>query len=270
MKTNVVDASCYGVDKVIPFFKSLFVRRLNHLFLFCGLFFAATRLQADTIYFNDLDRGPADSLTIGGVTISSFQVPGQPPADYEPTTVAGVGLGGSSVAPGYSVDARFHYSPGGLFTDSPVSGRTERLSFTVDGNITAFTVVPYRPFVVGSGDEVMAPFSLEWQGPGILGSDLQELSLTDLNPVTIQIHQQVSGVPFNSLALYNNVDSLQEGNFVSYRMDHVDEDQTIQWGFTILSLDYTPVPEPGSAALLAVGGVVFWSARRRRNSAPRF
>jgi hypothetical protein len=201
---------------------------------------------------------------IGGVTVSSFQIPFQPPANYQPTTVAGVGLGGSSVAPGYSVDARFHYSPGGLFTDSPVTGRTERLLFTVDGSITAFTVVPYRPFVVGSGDQVMAPFSLEWEGPGILGHDLRQLTLTNLDPVTIEIHQQVSGVPFNSFALYNNVDSLQEGSFFTYRMDHVDEEQTIQWGFTILSLDYTPVPEPGSAALFVVGGLAFWRARRKR------
>jgi hypothetical protein len=49
-------------------------------------------------------------------------------------------------------------------------------------------------------------------------------------------------------------------NFYDYRQGHLNEEQTLQFGFTIQSLDYTAVPEPGAATLLIFGGLI-WMCR---------
>lgn len=48
-----------------------------------------------------------------------------------------------------------------------------------------------------------------------------------------------------------------------YRLNHITEDQTITYGFTINSLTLVAVPEPQTWALLVVGLGVLWLVKRR-------
>ena len=55
----------------------------------------------------------------------------------------------------------------------------------------------------------------------------------------------------------------QNIHFEGFRLNHLAWPETIEFGFEMVSLTYTPaVPEPGTIALLSVGLLALWSGRK--------
>jgi hypothetical protein len=208
--------------------------------------------KATTVYFNDADRGPAGTLQISGITITPYGA-------GQPTTVLGVGLGlDEGIGPMSEANQQAHWSAGMSAYDSFATGGG--LSFQVDGWINSITLAPVLRIYSGTGDLMPIPDGLnlefhvnfpfgEW--PIIPVDSNAPVTLTDLfgmQPSTCLVTPQSSWGA--------------DAWFSSYRQDHLSEEQTIQWGFTVISVDYTPVPEPGAFWILAIGLIGLWCARQ--------
>ncbi|MFO1478378.1 MAG: PEP-CTERM sorting domain-containing protein [Verrucomicrobiota bacterium] len=218
--------------------------------VWAGLALSAPAAGAVTVDFSDVFRGPADSLFVDGVWATSGSVPGRP------ATVAGVGLGSDLVgAPGW-IDCQLHYSPGCQFPDRQ-NGDGESLRLAVEGILNSVTVSIDAPSTAGVG--LGLPFAISLATGGPLGSIFYQLINPGDSLVTISLPpwQQTSWIELGN--------AYEPGEFVffdSYRHADPAPDQTIQFGFSVVSLDYVPVPEPALPGLLLLGAAGFLSRRR--------
>jgi hypothetical protein len=226
--------------------RSLFACHLGVLLL-AGIL--APPLQADTITFSDVDRSPSNPLVIGDVTISSGLW-----GDGLPATVSDVGLGSALLGSFGVVDRIERYNGSSPSSEAMrISMVRESLSLSmVNGTIDSVTIVPY--FTVLEGAPVQLPFE-------ILSNEFYfTLDPTNPNPLTIPYFHRTGF----SLGVVG--DFGEEPHFRQYLSDNGYPDVTFDYGFTVLSMDYTPnnVPDPGSSLLLLGTGLVGLRAWRTR------
>lgn len=212
------------------------------------LVFSASGLHGDTVSFNDATRGPADALQIAGVTITGYNNTGGDAG--QPATLLNYGLGvDNGVGPVSEIDRQQYFSLAfaGGFIPASDSGVVEGLTLQVDGTINSITVQP--EFRIYSQDGTLLPgtlpFSIYCYGnnPGSAGPHDEYDYLSGTNPVTISPNFSVGSISIDI------TDGAGEySNFQSY-LATLSGNETFQYGVSILSLDYTPVPEPSSLAL---------------------
>lgn len=224
--------------------------------------------RADTVHFDDALRPATDSLSDGPVTVSASAES----APQDVTTGAGSGLGVLGIGAGDSVDLVLHYAVGQQYADNGFGfGVCEFLNLASDCDFESITLVPHFPVVQQTGQPVDAQFawfglSLGWPG---FGMATPRFYPSNAAPVTIQITPTMYQAPLTSLNLHpdfeGNAAYPQEAQTLSdYRLQHLNEEQTIVLGFSVLSVDV--VPEPSAAALGLVGvSIVFAQFRVRRN-----
>jgi hypothetical protein len=218
--------------------------------------------HATTVYFNDADRGPADTLQIGGVTISST-TSGLPSGSGQPDTVFGIGLGLSSgLGPaGWAIE-QAHFPVNSSELDTLVGGGG--LSFQVDGLINSITIKPFLQSYSGSDEALTLPnnvlmeFTLVEGGPG---NDLPLISNNGGAAVNLSAKSEAS-----TWYLTPQLNWDPSSWYSSCRSDYLADEQTLQWGFSVVSLDYTPTPEPGTTTFLALGLIGFFCFRRAAGS----
>jgi hypothetical protein len=195
--------------------------------------------NAVTVYFDDANRGPSSLLQIGDVTVSGQGL----------STALGYGLGadnGSGSAYGFN-EVIQTYNWG----DSP-SGESGMAGISVPGIIDAITIVPFAQVFTESG--VLLPDQPSF-----------EMSC-DLDPGSPwRFVAPGAPVTFNRLP-----DSGQwQGSataYVSLQNDYPPEfwlslpvGEYVDFGFSVLSLDYTPTPAPEPCAVRLVGlGLCGW------------
>jgi hypothetical protein len=210
------------------------------------LIFGSTSANAVTVYFDDATRGPADTLQIGGVTISGFD----DGAVDMPATVLGSGLGDADFAPADEVNQQLQYLPGQNEATPDERFGDSGLTFSVDGVINSFTIVPEFSIYTDAG--VLLPGQINFQMATVVGSP----SWIDLNapfgcPITIKPMYNFG--TRDSVSLWLAADMYGEfAYFNGWRQQNLSEGITIDYGFTVQSLDYTPTPEPSSLSLLAL------------------
>jgi hypothetical protein len=217
--------------------------------------------KAASAHFNDQNRGPASSFQVGDITVSAG-VSG--PYTGLPATVSGFGLGSAGpVGEIYSFDEQLHYSAGDSFPDAMT--RENSIAFDIDPSFT-FTSMTIRPYltVSGSGGAPPCSFTMEYDVTGTTGAfaDQYYCSADPGNfgqPLTISLTPR-PGMQFYqfNLQLDTGLAGGEALNFYQYRQDHLGEEQTLQFGFTIESLEYSPVPEPAAMTLLLLGGAIWW------------
>ena len=185
--------------------------------------------QSVTVRFDDIDRPPADFLSFGPITITGN--------GRQVATVAGVGLGVVGFGGNGDVVRAYHYLP---LNSLPDWIGDERITFTSgDGTLTLL------PFSQNLG----SPFSINYVGGG-----------------QYDIHFTDQTYPFsfdNPSTLYNSVntdpdDWWTETYFNPIRSGDLSQELTIQFGFSVLSMEYTVVPEPSALALCALGLPFLW------------
>ena len=126
------------------------------------------------------------------------------------------------------------------------------LGLTVPGTIDSLTLLPFARVYSPSGD--LLPDQPQF--------DIYcTLSFTGYSHVS----------PGLATTLYWNgsqqISTIQIGIGHNLPLEYwlnLDAGDTAELGFTILSLDYTPVPEPGAACLFFPGLLALWYAKRKR------
>jgi len=133
------------------------------------------------------------------------------------------------------------------------------IQLTVGGRINSVTIMPqFRIFSSTQGQLFdRLPFEIKTTS----SSPNYVLLPTNASPFTIDL--SLSDSP--DLRLDIASDFGEAMCFYDYRMQHPSEDLTFQFGITILSVDYTPVPEPGTVGFLGIGILAFLCVRRSRN-----
>lgn len=228
-------------------------------------------LGAETLRFDDASHAPADSLQIGPVTISA----NQPGGVFQPNTTLGLGLGvAGPVGQTWSFDQQLSYEVGESFPSTTL--REDRIRFTLDPDENlSFSSLLILPYLTISGPG--APYAdlpaygfsifvgLPFTGGGgvqIPTSALGQPTVIDL-PYEIFLNNNQS-IHTIELFLSTGMGSVDEGIFFSeFRDAYLDEAQTIQFGFTLISLDFEPIPEPSSFALLGLGALLLMLRRER-------
>jgi PEP-CTERM motif len=226
------------------------------VFVAAGLLLPVRGAAPNTVYFNDITRGPAGALQIGTVTALGDQL----------VTVPGVGLGvDNGIGPAGEFDRQMHYSSGDVYPDS--STPPGYIQLNLNAAITSITIVPYFRIFSSTGE--LLPDTLTF---GIIAFDGPALG------PGVTIDQSAIGQPLTlypaytgplptsaSLSFQISHDiTHEEDYFVAYRQSHQAEDQTFEFGISVLSLDYTVVPEPGAGALLMAGLACLGWVRRQR------
>jgi hypothetical protein len=220
---------------------------LKHFFLLASLGMASV-VYGDTINFNDANRGPGDSLQIGDIGVSPY---GEDGGQVE--SAAGYGLGNTALGPGYQVENVMQFLPTENSSRSPSSEVWSGVQFSVDGFINSITLLPvfkaYQngtllPDQCGFYIAVIALGSQEqWLNPSA-GTPIT-LSGPDLNP---------HGIPISSLSLAVYYDMPGgDGSLLPYEQQDLSSTIDVQFGFTVVSMDITPAPEPATLALAALG-----------------
>jgi hypothetical protein len=226
---------------------------------------ATPDLDAATVRFDDANRGSTNTFQVGLVTISA----GTMPLSGQPATVAGFGLGTAGpVGPSYSLDQQLHYSAGQSTPDSIL--KENAITFQIDPayTFTSMTIVPYLS--ISNLATPPCSFTIEYDVTGTTGPWVDQYfrSATPADygqPLTLNL------APLPGMDIYRFDLQVTTGlaggeavNFYQYRLNHLSEDQTFQFGFTIQSLDYTIVPEPGVAVLLLAGAAGWVCCRGAR------
>lgn len=224
--------------------------------------------SAETVYFNDADRGPNNMLQIDGVTVTHTGT-GILPAVGQPVTVLGVGLGLDEMIGSAGQDnQQAHWSAGASGYDSISGG--DGLSFQVDGTINSITFMPVFRIFSGSGALMPIPddLNLEFTSSYFLsGGGFPTMPANGNTPVTLYATEGLPGSVFSTCYLNPQSNYSPDSWFGAYRSKNLAEEQTLQWGFSVLSLDYTPAtptPEPATIILLTMGIPVLLGARYGR------
>ena len=251
MVTNIM------VTKATTFGGALLSRK--GLYLTLALIIGLAQANAITIRFDDANRPPSDTLKLGGVTVTGdgWGGPGRP------TTAFGIGLGSDVLGSSFAIEQVAHYSAGSYVHDSQVN--YESLRLTVDGVINSITIMP-RISVLETGESLdllfqIAPLSYRSDGsimgpPAWTNVESDGTSSTLLNqiyPLACRVDLAVQG------------DRGEDSFFESSRISRGFPDETLVFGFAIVSLDYTPVPDTAnSACLLGIGIFGIVCAGRKR------
>jgi hypothetical protein len=219
---------------------------LKHFFLLASLGMASV-VYGDTINFNDANRGPGDSLQIGDIGVSPY---GEDGGQVE--SAAGYGLGNTALGPGYQVENVMQFLPTENSARSPSSEVWSGVQFSVDGFINSITLLPvFKAYQNGTllTDQcsfyiaVISRFGQEQLLDPSSGNPIT-LSGPDLNP-----YGSISSL---SLAVYYDMPG-GDGSLLPYERQDLSSTIDVQFGFTVVSMDITPAPEPTTLALAALG-----------------
>jgi hypothetical protein len=217
------------------------------------------RAQAAEIFFDDANRGPAGEMIVGGVQITAFSGTYGMSSPTDASTVGGVGLGADALGPLGWVSRQDHYPAGQQASDSQLS---EGLFLTVDGRITSFTVRP-ECSAVETGQPLNLPFEIRYSGDP--GQNFCVLDPSSYSAVTIDLSGYTVN-PLHNLFIDITGDFGEAPYFDAYRHANLAPDITIQYGFTLVSLEFTPAPEPTAGAVLGLGLAGIGLARCRRGA----
>jgi hypothetical protein len=225
--------------------------------------------SAVTVYFNDANLGPADTLQIGGVTVTGGQL----------ATVSGLGLGkDNGIGPAGEFDQQMYFPAGQVGPETDMNSGV--LQLNVEGVINSVTIVPYFSIFSGSGvliSDTLAFGITAWWGGTPSGFPQVNIAQSSIGqPITLYPSYS-NPPPATTLVQFQIASDFGEFNdyFLGYRMQHQSEEQTYQFGITVVSLDYTPVsnpgtvtfvPEPSAITFLGVGLIGLLFARQGRRS----
>ena len=215
---------------------------MKGLYLTLALIIGPARANAITIRFDDANRPPSDTLNVGGVTVTGGTGYGGSPG--RPATALGFGLGSDVLGSSFALDRFAHYSSGNGFPDSHSS---ESLRLTVDGVINSITIMP-RISVLETGESLDLSFeiNLGWYAPSI------DYRIVECNGTPTTILNRYSTA--SSVLLDISGDFGEDLYFRENRISRGLPEETLVFGFSIVSLDYTPVPDTASSAcLLGIG-----------------
>ncbi len=220
---------------------------------------------ADTVYFNDVSRGPGDTLQIGGVMISAFENLPSGFAVGQVATLAGAGLGNTALGPADEVNNVTHYSPASTTYRMPDSVQWEGVSFTVDGFINSVTIQPVFRACTDAGVPLpeISNFYILFFGWQRMGAQSQYVNALSGNLMTYTRNDD-GYLPGSSFSIAVFLDRPDFGSSaLPFGTEHLDEGVKAEFGFRVVSLDYTPVPEPCSGAILAIGAIAVLLGRQR-------
>lgn len=228
---------------------------------------------ATTVYFNDANRGPSGSLDIGGVTVTTSCTVwtngiGYSPLATQAATTSGAGCGAAGMGPSDSFNLIFHYSP----DDSGYDWMsTESASLTLDDPslmITSVTIAPHVTATIGSLDPVpvQLPFTafvlpVSGGGPGS-----HQISSSDPATYSVSFYNGPGFPSFitSQISLSSALNGFGDGFPANqYRQQNISDDVTLDYGFSIVSVEYAAVPEPGVASLLGMGVAGYACVSRR-------
>jgi hypothetical protein len=223
---------------------------MKGLYLTLALIIGLTNANAITIRFDDANRPPSDTLNVGGVTVTG----GTSGGPGLPATTLGFGLGSDVLGSSFAMDRVAHYSAGNGFSDGY---SRESLRLTVDGVIDSITIMP-RISVLETGESLDLNFEiyLGWYAPGI------DYRIVSCDGTTTTI---LNRAPASSVELDISGDFGEDFYFMENRISRGLPEETLVFGYSILSLDYTPVPDTASSAcLLGIGIFGIVCAGRKR------
>ncbi len=226
-----------------------------------------------TVFFNDANRGPSGSLDIGGVTASTSATVwtngvGFSPLTTQTGTASGSGLGAVGLGPDNSFNLLFHYSAGDSSYDWMAS---EGGSLTLDNPnymITSITLAPSVTATLGSLSpvSVQLPFTATVLPAYGGGPGTHEISSSGPATYTVSFYNGPDSPSFitSTLSLTSLLNGMSDGfPAAQYRQQNLSDDMTLDYGFTVVSLDYTMIPEPGTVSLLVLCLGSLFLARRK-------
>lgn len=215
------------------------MRRILRIYAWALLAVLPISVDADTVIFSDLDRAPSPVLQVGGIVISS----GSKGAGGIPTTVAGIGLGSAVLAPSGTLDR--------LQNNAAMAESLLLSASSIGGSITSIIVTPY--FSIAGSPGIFLVFDISIQQSGSVFTTYA--NATSASPMTILI----GGSSAVELGLQADF-----GNFAVQEYLQTHPGAVLQFGYTINSLTYAPVPEPSTWALILFGLVCVVSLRRTK------
>ncbi len=217
--------------------------------------------QALVVHFGDVTRGPSDILLIDGVTVCAGAFWSGPDPQYgQPATVLGVGLGDALIAPSYTIDRQLSFE-GGSLNHTTID---EELRISVTGTINSLTLVPYFS-VLNQDEQVMFPFDVHFQPKS--GFPPLWMTVDPSNPSPFKYTFSPDGeMPSYLYFIGCGSDSYPgtDAYIYDYLIAKGYPAMTFQMGFTITELDYTPIPEPSTFALLSISATSLLIFRRRK------
>jgi hypothetical protein len=219
------------------------------------LLFIVAPASANLIDFTQLSLGPAQTITYQGVTIS-----GRDGALVG--TVLGQGLGVGDLGSLGTLDRTERFQDGAW--QSPAGPRVDRdITLSVDGIINAVTLQPFMRVTGPALGDTVLPLEIslgvrhvDW----VWGYGYTYISSIDPTTFTFAKEQ-----PY-TVQLGLGTDFGEAINFIDFLAARGYPDTTFDFGYSIVSMDYTPtepVPEPASLALLLTA-VGLFAARRHK------
>lgn len=222
---------------------------MKHLLGALLLLTLATSAQANTIDFTQLNISATNLFAGDGFTLS---------ADDGATlsSALGEGLGLVGVGQDSSID--------GTTTRHDGSRDAGSLNIHVDGRIDAMTIQPYET-IDGAPATVPFEFGFQQHLTGVTLTGVYYYDVSPFTPFTVTLPERPAEL--NAMNLFADYGQI---NFYLYLIQH--PDAVISYGFSILSVDYTPnvpTPEPPSLLLVGVCAALCTTQRKRlRHLAP--